>query len=108
VHFTYGHLATAVLWPIRQFIQDYDGDAIDTVRQIAGDNAKHVLKAVPGWGQDRQSAARSLAALAQDNPDLRAALLALIEQLGAIPRFAEQMARVRGQPAGGLDRLGLG
>ena len=62
IDFTHGLLATAVLWPIREPVQDFDADAIDAVREIAGVQGKHALRAVQGWDDDPLEAARSLAA----------------------------------------------
>lgn len=79
IDFTYGLLATAVLWPIRERVQAYDGDALDAIRELAGVPGKHILKAVQGWGEDRLAAARSLGVQAAENPELRETLNALLE-----------------------------
>jgi WD40 repeat protein len=93
IDFTHGILATSILWPIRESIQDFEGDAIDTVRQIVGVKAKYVLKAIQSWGDDRLEAARLLAAQAFDNSELDTALTALIEHFDAAQIFAALLAK---------------
>ncbi|MFQ5613192.1 MAG: tetratricopeptide repeat protein, partial [Anaerolineae bacterium] len=92
IDFRTGVLAAGVLWPIREPVQDFDGEAIDAVRHIAGAGGKHILRAVQGWDADRLAAARSLAEAAAQNDDLAAALAALIEHFDAANTFAELLA----------------
>lgn len=82
VDFLYGTTAAAVLWPIRQSVQDYDGDAIDAIREVTGVKGKHILRAVQAWDEDRLNSVKSLSAQASENDELRAALSALLEFFG--------------------------
>jgi tetratricopeptide (TPR) repeat protein len=89
-----GVLPVAVLWPIRQQVKDYDGDASDAVHQIVGEGAGRILKIVSSWPDDRAIAARTLAAQAAEEADLRSALAKLIEHFDAARTFAEQFAKL--------------
>jgi tetratricopeptide (TPR) repeat protein len=93
IDFTYGFLATGVLWPLRQPVKDYDGEAADAVHQLIGSQAGRILKLVNGWGDDPVAAARELALAASHNADLRAALTRLIDHFDSTQPFAEQLAR---------------
>jgi tetratricopeptide (TPR) repeat protein len=93
IDFTYGFLAAGVLWPLRQPVKDYDGEAADALRQLVDTQAGRILKLVNGWGDDRVAVARELALAASQNADLRAALTQLIEHFDSTQRFAEQLAR---------------
>jgi tetratricopeptide (TPR) repeat protein len=101
IDFTHGILATAMLWPIRAALQEFDGDAIDAVRQIAGAPAKHVLRAVQSWGEDPLEAARGLAAQAAGNAELGQALSAVIQHFDAATCFALQLSRLYASQLGG-------
>jgi hypothetical protein len=58
--FVYGLLATAVLWPIRRAVKQYDLEAIQALQQIVGaDKGGPVLSVVQRWPDDRLAAARS-------------------------------------------------
>lgn len=92
IDFTYGILAAGLLWPIRTSVREYDGDAADAMRELVGAQAGRVLKLINTWPDDLASSARSLAAQAHENPDLRVALTDLIDYFGAAQRFAEQLA----------------
>lgn len=83
VDFASGLLATAVLWPVRERVQEFDGDAIDAIRAIAGAQSKHILRAVQAWDDDPLAAAHALAAAAQANPDLAAGLAAVVSHFDA-------------------------
>jgi tetratricopeptide (TPR) repeat protein len=83
VDFASGLLATGVLWPVREPVQEFDGDAIDAIRAIAGPQGKHVLRVVQAWDDNPLAAARALSALAQDNLDLAEALAALVAHFDA-------------------------
>ena len=72
-------------------MQDFDADAIDAVRQIAGVNGKHALRAVQGWDDDPLEAARSLAVGAAGNAELGQALDAIIGHFDAAACFATQL-----------------
>ncbi len=91
VDFASGLLATGVLWPVREPVQEFDGDAIDAIRAIAGPQSKHILRAVQSWDHDPLTAARELAADARDNPDLAAALAALVAHFDAANLLAARL-----------------
>jgi len=95
IHFTYGILSTAILWPIRQSVQNYDGDAIDAIRDIVQGQAKYILKAIQSWEDNPPlEAARSLAAKAQDSSELGIALFTIIEYFHAMQPFAEALGKI--------------
>ena len=105
VDFVYGLLATAVLWPIRQAVRQYNLEAIQALQQIVGtDRGGPVLSVVQRWPDDRLAAARSLAEEAQSNALLRAALAGLEDYFKASPAFMSHLARVVGgsAPAGNI------
>lgn len=99
VDFASGLLATGVLWPVRQAVQEFDGDAIDAIRAIAGPQSKHILRAVQAWDEDdgmadpsqQLAAARALSAAAQENPALAEALAALVAHFDAANLLATRL-----------------
>lgn len=91
VDFASGLLATAVLWPVREPVQEFDGDAIDAIRTIAGAQSKHILRAVQTWDDNPLTAARALAAAAQADPDLAAALAAVVAHFDAANLLAARL-----------------
>ena len=103
VDFTYGVLATAVLWPIRTAIQAYDSDIIAALRQIAGTRAKEIIHAVQDWSDDPTTSTRLLAQQAQDNEELKLALDTLISHFDAAQTFAGHLAQLLVQKHGGGD-----
>lgn len=103
IDFRYGWLATALLWPIRTPIQEFDGDAMDAVRDITGAQTKHILKVIQSWDEDRIAAARTLAQQAKDSPEIALALSAVINRFDATAVFAGHLAQVLMQPHGGGD-----
>jgi tetratricopeptide (TPR) repeat protein len=94
IDLTHGILATAVLWPIRAQVQEYDGDALDALRHIVDVRAKHIIKAMQGWDDDRLACAHQLASQAEKNTDLSLALAALNGYFDAIQVFAGHLAQV--------------
>lgn len=96
IDFTYGILATAVLWPTRRALQDYDPDAIAAVRQASastGKALKLILTAVEDWKDDRLAAAKSLATATHTAPELRPLLDKLIAHFDAGTRFAAHLVQ---------------
>ncbi len=83
VDFASGLLAMGVLWPVRVPVQEFDGDAIDAIRSIAGVHSKLILRAVQEWEGDQLEAARGLAAAATANPALAEALAAIVSHFDA-------------------------
>src|SRR5262245_42255997 len=88
-----GLIGTAILWPIHQAIQEYDGEALDAVREICGADAKHIFKAVQTWGDDPLAAARVLAAQAKETPALAEVLNNLSRHFQAAGPFADALAQ---------------
>lgn len=83
VDFATGLLATGVLWPIHMAVQEFNGDAIDAIRDIAGPHAKHVLRAVQKWDGDQLAAARNLATAAAENSALAEGLSSIVAHFDA-------------------------
>ncbi len=83
VDFVSGLLPTGVLWPVREPVQEFDGDAIDALRAIAGPQSKHILRAVQAWDGNQLAAARALSVAARENPALAEALAALVAHFDA-------------------------
>lgn len=88
-----GLMGAAILWPIRQVIQEFDGEALDAVRDICGPDAKHIFKAVQGWDDDPLIAARDLTTQTKGNPALVEALHKLSQYFQATGPFAETLAQ---------------
>ena len=115
VDFASGLLATGVLWPVRARVQEFDGDAIDAVRTIAGAQSKLVLRAVQRWDDDPLAAARTLAADAQENPALVEVLAVVVAyfdaanllaaRLGAIPPAAVNQIKAALVNIGGIINI---
>jgi hypothetical protein len=80
---------------VRAPVQEFDGAALDAIRAIAGQSSKLILRAVQTWDDDPLAAARALSAAAQENPDLAAALAALVTHFDAGNLLA---ARLGGMP----------
>ncbi len=93
IDFATGILPVGVLWPIRRPVQEYDGDAGDAVRDIVGSGTGRVLRIMAGWTDDLIGAARSLAPLVANDPDLRDALDKLTAYFDAAQLFAEQFVQ---------------
>lgn len=88
-----GLTGAAILWPIRQAIQEFEGEALDAVRDICGAEAKYIFKAVQGWGNDPLTAARDLTAQTQTNPSLTEALNKLNQHFQVASLLAEALAQ---------------
>lgn len=93
VDFTYGVLATGLLWPIRSAIQEFDGDAINAAKEVIGEGGERILQIVGRWPEAREHAARLLATEAKQQPTIRMGLDRLIMYFDATPLFAEQLAQ---------------
>jgi hypothetical protein len=91
IDFASGLLATGVLWPVRAAIQEFDGDAIDALRAIAGAGSKQVLRTVQDWDDDRLAAARALARAAGENAALAEALAAIVAHFDAANLLANRL-----------------
>ena len=71
-------LAVGVLWPIRTSIQDFDGAALDAVKQAAGDGGGKMLRAVGSWSDDRNVAIHELRTQVVADEGLRSAIERLL------------------------------
>jgi tetratricopeptide (TPR) repeat protein len=91
IDFASGLLPTGVLWPVRAAVQEFDGDAIDTIRAIAGPQSKHVLRAVQAWDDNPLDAARALALAAAENNELAEALAAIVKHFDAATLLSTQL-----------------
>jgi len=96
-----GVLPTAVLWPARLPVQEFDENAIAALRELLGDAAGRVLKIIGAWSQDPIVVARDLADQAAKDPALLAALGQLNERFNSRRHFAEQLARQYAPKLGG-------
>jgi len=91
IDFTYGLLATAVLWPVRQQVRDFDPEAIAAIQAICSDGSS-VLSAMQAWPEDRLAAGRSLSAAAEEDDSLKAALHELLAHFDATHLLQQQLA----------------
>jgi hypothetical protein len=103
VDLRYGLLAAALLWPIRRQVQEFDQQAIEAVRHILGEDAKHVLRVIQSWGDNRVVVARGLAAQAKTDDELRKALVALISFFGVTDTFVDALTPVIAAQSGAGD-----
>lgn len=101
VDLEYALMATGVLWPLRQPVQEFDMEAIAAVNQLLGSQAKHVLRVVQGWDDDLMAAARNLNQQLVGNTELDAALNILIKQFKAFFTFTNAISeQAQAHPAG--------
>lgn len=97
-------VALAVLWPLREPVQQFDLEAIAAVHQQAGPNAKFVLRLVQSWeGDDLLKTARRLRRDLAQSPELAAAVNRLLEQFGVQAEF--DRLSTGGQPAAAQSRV---
>jgi len=99
----YGLMVAAVLWPIRQPVQEFDIEAIEAVNKLLGRQARHVLKLVQTLANDWQDAARDINGQLATNPELDAALNILIEQFKAFYIFTDELTGLKTEPAEQAD-----
>jgi hypothetical protein len=94
IDLNYGILATAILWPIRGQLQNFDRGALDAVEEIVGvDDAKQIFRLVQEWdGEEPVPASNESARLARENKALKAALRSLIDYFGAWEHFRQSLA----------------
>ncbi len=98
----YQLMIVGLLWPIRQPVLDFDFEAMEAVRELTGDQGKHILKMMQRWEGDQLAVAQSLSARALQSGQLDAALKKLITHFDAFRIFAGQLAgqsRSAGPPA---------
>jgi hypothetical protein len=77
IDFTYGLLGAGVLWPLREPVQAYDGDAADALQEVVGTYAVRILDVIQGWPDDRRMSARQLAAAAGQSENLAQSVRAM-------------------------------
>lgn len=103
--FTYGILATAVLWPVREPVQAHDPEAEQAVKEISN-RATAILTAVQTLPGERVAAGRALSAAAMADAELRQGLRELLAHFDATRILQEQLtARVSELPAGTIDQI---
>lgn len=92
--------AVAVLWPLREPVQQFDLEVIAAVHQQAGGGSKFVLRQVQAWDDgDLLKTARRLRRDLAQNPDLLGAVNRLLEQFGAKAEFDRLAAAGQPTPA---------
>ena len=93
IDFKYGLLATAVMWPVRSAIQEFDSNAQEAVREITGVHGGRILKAVAALKGEPLDAARTFARATAADLSLRQGLDLLIAHFDAGQLFAAQLAQ---------------
>ncbi len=88
-----GILGTAILWPIRESIQNFDESAIQAVKSITGDNSLHILNIVKIFPDNPQDSIRLLNQQAINDPELSHALHTLINYFQVYQTFAAYLAQ---------------
>ncbi len=85
VNSVYATVSTAALWPVAEAAMRNDWAALTTLGTVAGAVGGNLLaNQIQGW-KDEADAAASLADAAPTDPDLRAALDAVLARLEALP-----------------------
>ncbi|MCB0168360.1 MAG: TIR domain-containing protein [Anaerolineae bacterium] len=89
---TLKHALTAVgiIWPLRRAIQEFDLEAIETVNQLLGSQAKYTLRFIQSMADEQLAAARELQMELAADADLAAAVDVLFEHFGTEATFASQ------------------
>ncbi|MCB0173006.1 MAG: TIR domain-containing protein, partial [Anaerolineae bacterium] len=90
--------AVAVIWPLRQPIQEFDLDAIEAVNQLLGSQAKYALRFIQGMADDQLVAAHELQSELATDAHLAAAVDVLSRHFGAEAAFANQRAGLTETP----------
>ncbi len=93
VDFIYGLLGTAIMWPIREAVQDFEGEALDSVMSLAPEKGKHILKVIQGFNDDPETAVQIVGKQVQENPELRQALTILINHFQVQSTFFGYLAQ---------------
>lgn len=91
VDLKYELLVVGLLWPIRGPVQDFDFEAVAAVQALVGEQAKHILRMVQRWDDNRLAVAQQLKDESLRTGDLGRALNLLIDHFGAFPIFAKQL-----------------
>ena len=93
VDFIYGLLGTAILWPIWEGVQDFEGESLDAVMFLVPEHGKQILKAIQSFSNDPATVVQVLGKQADENPDLRQALMILINYFQVQPTFFGYLAQ---------------
>ena len=93
VDFIYGLLGTAIVWPIREAVQDFEGEALDSVMSLVPGKGKHILKAIQSFNDDPETAVQIVGKQVQENPELRQALTLLINHFQVQSTFFGYLAQ---------------
>ncbi|MCB0210311.1 MAG: TIR domain-containing protein [Anaerolineae bacterium] len=92
VDLKYELLIVGIFWPVRQPIRDFDFEAIACVNEIAGAQAKLVLRMVQDWGDDPLMVAQELLAQSVRRGEMGKALNPFVIHFDAFTAFAKQLA----------------
>ena len=91
----YALMTAAVLWPLRQPVQNFDVAAIMVVNQLLGPQAKPVLQVVQQWDGDLMAAAQDLNNRLVSLPELDSAINVLIKKFKAFFIFADEVSKLK-------------
>ncbi len=92
VDLEYALMATGVLWPLRQPVQEFDMEAIGLVNELVGSEAKHILRVVQSWDDDMLTAAQDLNTQLTNNTELDIALKVISKKFRAYFLFTEHLS----------------
>ncbi|MCB8978649.1 MAG: hypothetical protein H6657_14610 [Ardenticatenaceae bacterium] len=84
---TYGLVATGILWPIREKVQEFDIDAINAVKKIIPQQNNVLLRFLQHWSPNKLEAVQELASAAKQDINLQSALDQLLEFFDAMSVF---------------------
>jgi formylglycine-generating enzyme required for sulfatase activity len=88
----YGFLSAMALWPVAQAVQGGELAALLALGSVAGGvGANLIANQVQSW-RDEADAAEQLSQAAQDDPDVREALDALLDELGVVEQAQAGMS----------------
>ncbi len=93
IDLNHGIVATAIIWPILELLQEFDDEAMQAVQKIVGkDDAKQIFKYVQNWSDNRLLTSRELSELAKGDNALQAVLSLLIKHFDAWEHFPKHLA----------------
>jgi hypothetical protein len=84
---TYGLVATGLLWPIRDKIDEFDASAIQAVKQLTPQGNRALLRFLQGWSPEKLSAAREISLAAKQDTELRSSLDQIITHFSRMSIF---------------------
>ena len=88
---TYGLVATGLLWPIRDNVQEFDADAIHAIKQITARGSKELLRFLQGWSSEQIPAVRELSQASKQSKELRASLDQIIAHFDGMSIFLRHL-----------------